>query len=81
MGLLASWLTENECEISFLIIKSNLIYELIEIILFEKDQLMALFMSVSLLKHFKNEILELKTIEALLPFLQKKLKVDNIRDL
>jgi len=40
------------------VVDFTLIYELIEIILFENDQLMALYMSVSLLKHFKSEILE-----------------------
>jgi hypothetical protein len=40
------------------VVESSLIYELIEIILFEKDQLMALYMSVALLKHFKEDILK-----------------------
>ena len=53
------------------VVDFSLIYELIEIILFEKDQLMALYMSVALLKHFKSEILECDAIEMLLPLLQK----------
>lgn len=63
------------------VVDCNMIYELIEIILFEKDQLMALYMSIALLKHYKTLILELNSLEELLPFLQRKLKIDNIRDL
>jgi hypothetical protein len=44
-----SWiLTQFSRVVSF-----SLIYELIEIILFEKDQLLALYMSISLLKYYK----------------------------
>jgi len=63
------------------VVEFSLIYELIEIILFEKDQLMALYMSIALLKHYKSEIMQYKTIETLLPFLQRKVKIENIRDL
>lgn len=63
------------------VVDFSLIYELIEIILFEKDQLMALFMSVALLRRYKSEILELNSIETCLPFMQRKLRVCNIREL
>ena len=53
------------------VVDFNLIYQLIEIILFENDQLMALYMSVALLKHLKEEILEWDGIETVVPLLQK----------
>lgn len=63
------------------VVDFSLIYELIEIILFENDQLMALYMSVALLLSFKNEILECDAIEMLLPLLQKRAKVLNAKEL
>lgn len=63
------------------VVEFSLIYELIEIILFEKDQLMVLFMTISLLKHYKNDILKRNSIEVLLPFVQRKVKITNIREL
>lgn len=63
------------------VVDFKLIYELIEIILFEKDQMMTLFMSIALLKKFKSEILELDEMETLLPFLQKEVKIRHIREL
>lgn len=54
------------------VVDFSIIYELIEIVLFEKDQLMALYMSIALLKHYRSEILKCESIEFLLPFLQKK---------
>lgn len=63
------------------VVDFTLIYELIEIILFERDQLMALYMSIALLKRFKAEILSSNAIESLLPLLQKRLKVLNIKEL
>ena len=63
------------------VVEFNLIYELIEIILFEKDKLIVLFMSIALLKHFKSQILNFKEMEFLLPFLQKKARISNMREL
>ena len=63
------------------VVEFTLIYELIEIILFEKDQLMALYMSVALMKHFKKQIMSQNSIEELLPFMQRNLKITNIRSL
>ena len=63
------------------VVDFSLIYELIEIILFENDKLIVLFMSIALLKHYKIQILEWLWMEDLLPFLQRKAKIMNIRDL
>ena len=63
------------------VVDFSLIYELIEIILFEKDKLIVLFMSIALIKHFKVQILEWSWMEDLLPLLQRKAKISNIRDL
>ena len=63
------------------VVDFSLIYEFIEIILFEKDQFMALYMTIALLKFYRSQILELDAIELLLPFLQRKLKISNVREL
>ena len=63
------------------VVDFSLIYELIEIILFEHDQLICFYMSIALLKRYKGDILELGSIETLLPFLQRKVKIYTIREL
>ena len=63
------------------VVEFSMIYELIEIILFEKDKLIVLFMSIALLKHFKPQILKFKDMEFLLPFLQKKARISNMKEL
>ena len=63
------------------VVDFSLIYELIEIVLFEKDQLLILYMSIALLRNYKTEILQSNSLENLLPFLQRKVKVSNVREL
>lgn len=63
------------------VVDFSLIYEFIEIILFEKDQLMALYMSVALLQHFRAAILTAHTIETIMPLLLKTLRVCSISEL
>jgi hypothetical protein len=54
-----------------------LVYELWEIFLFERDKFMIFYLAVALLKVNRDKILGLNSIEQLIPFFTKDLKIDD----
>ena len=63
------------------LVQFPLVYELIEIILYERDELLALYFVIALLKIQKNRILKCKSAEEILTILYKLTKIDTAEKL
>lgn len=63
------------------VISFSLSFELIDIIIHEKDQLLILFMCVALMKLFRQEVLATSCMEDCLSVMKRKLKVKTIKKL
>ena len=72
-----SWILTNFTRV----VQFQLIYLLLEIIMHEKDHLLIIFMSVALMKMFRQQILETESMEDCILALKRKLKIKDLKNL
>lgn len=63
------------------VVSFPLIYEFLEIILYERDELLSLYLVIALLHMFKNELLLCKSQEDILLMLYNVIKIDSAEKL